>query len=632
LTVGQRLLELGVISSKPSDFRRARIRAEVDAGETSHSGGPRHLEIYKLLGKTMGWSEAQTRLALGVEIDVENSLLSLAPKAAKMVADERERGNRIVFLSDMYWSRKHLQALLTSRGVALEGEKVFVSCEEGLGKAAGGLFRCAIKNLGVKKSEFKHVGNNITADIRGAKRAGVAAIYLGDGNLTDAERVILGNENCLWEQSLSGAARLCRLRWSYGRNSAHELGLTNVVVSVVMPVLLAFAIWVVRRARALSIERLLFVSRDGWLLKRCVEKAICILGVNLECKYIYGSRQAWHGAGLDPHRLDEQTWLTESRDGISFARLISRIGLNPESCDTYSSELGLASNAESILSKSEISTIGRRIANLSPEGSNLRRDLECRRQSVVSYLRQEGVFEGKSTAIVDVGWVGRLQDSLNRLITQEGGSKVRGLFFGLARDDSAREGKLRDAFMFDNRTPSSSTRIPQGLLAVVESFCTQRHGTTVSYKKNHLGKWEPVFRADQENVVISWGIDHVHQVAIGYLEDFPLQCGVEEVSESQLMKSAQRVLFRFCTEPYLYEARTWGGYPFEHEQSGGGCLQLAQEYPSGTEGLRRAVNARTAVDLGGYWVSGARKLTPVPKRIAFDVVRKATEIVRQYIK
>lgn len=52
--------------------------------------------------------------------------------------------------------------------------------------------------------------------------------------------------------------------------------------------------WIIDKSRKLGIRRLYFVARDGYILKRIAQQIIVnIAGIEIETKYIYGSRRAW---------------------------------------------------------------------------------------------------------------------------------------------------------------------------------------------------------------------------------------------------------------------------------------------------------------------------------------------------
>ena len=69
-----------------------------------------------------------------------------------------------------------------------------------------------------------------------------------------------------------------------------------VVSGVAGPVILAAAAWTLLSAQRDNIDILYFVARDGEILLAVAQLLQQELGLaaEIECRYLYGSRQAWH--------------------------------------------------------------------------------------------------------------------------------------------------------------------------------------------------------------------------------------------------------------------------------------------------------------------------------------------------
>jgi len=501
---------------------------------------------------------------------------------------------------------------------------VLVSSEERCGKSDGEVFRRMLELLRVSAATVRHVGNSLSADVVGARLVGVAAEHFKDGNLTETEKAILADPGSEWDQYAAGTARLARLHAEGTQCDGHRRALTGVASAVVMPVLMNFAFWIVRRAVQQGIKRLVFVSRDGWLLEKCVRKALENSHTVIDCRFIYGSRQAWHAAAVLPPQFEDCSWLFEGGDQLTFGRVLARLNLRKENASHYARILGLDLAAEDILDAKNIGALSQKLS----ASREVRQEMAEITASVLCYLRQEGLDSPVHTAMVDLGWVGRLQGSLNQLLARMGANPVRGYYFGLTADRNGSATADREAFLFDQRHLEASWLLPGGLLAVVESFSTQRHGTTVGYRQTSAGRWEAVFRREEEAALVNWGIDHVHQTCLTYLDQFPDDCVPQDESDLALVEKTRRILHRFVEHPGFEEARSWGAFPFEHEQSGGGAIPLARAYPGIPKGLCIAMRNPSGELLGGFWRGGAKRLTPVMRRYALDILRKVARETR----
>jgi len=94
----------------------------------------------------------------------------------------------------------------------------------------------------------------------------------------------------------------------------------------------------------------------------------------------------------------------------------------------------------------------------------LMREAEKQRALLVAYLKQEGLFSDTESAIVDVGWNGKLQDSLGVILEEEGHRPMNGFYVGLNHRDTRHEKGERWTYLFDLRhDPKWRLPIPQPL-------------------------------------------------------------------------------------------------------------------------------------------------------------------------
>jgi predicted HAD superfamily hydrolase len=624
LWLGRRLKEAGLCSYAPRTFAELRIQAERRAQQSVHKGGPTLEEIYRELLRDLGWNQAKAEQAMRLELKVETELLTPVPVMKELVEKSRAYRARIVYVSDMYWSSDQIRVVLNMHRLCSASDEIFVSSEAKCGKTGGALFRRMMQRTITDPKCIRHVGNNYGADITGAQRAGIKAQYFESGNLSRRESILLEDGYSAWDQATSGTARLIRLQTEASVYDSHRRTLANVVAGVAMPTLLNFAQWVVRRAVAKRIRRLIFVSRDGWLLQHCVRYALSAANQSIECKFIYGSRQAWHGAAIDPETLAENTWLFDGACDLTASKIIARLNLSKQTSYELVRTINEHLGGNQILSEKDKAKTLEIIAQHPRTTSELREN----RSSVLAYLRQEGLDSSEPTALVDLGWVGRLQTSFNALLEHMGTPPVIGLYFGLEKSKDQNNHSVREAFLFDRRSESPRVYVPGGTIQILESFCTQRHGSTIGYRRGESGRWEPTFRLSADEELINWGIDHVHEVSLAYLQELQkIHVPINE-SEAELVQKTTKILYAFIEHPEPEEARAWGAFPFEHEQAGGGVVPLATAYPSLLRGVKSILRGRSTSNTGGYWKAAARRLTPGTTRFILELFAQASRQLR----
>lgn len=368
----ERAGELNAIS-----FAVQRVFAEERArGETVH-GEPTIREIYDVLARQLEWSEAVRDLAMHAEMELEERSIVAVPGMPAQVADARRRYDRIAFLSDMYLPASFIESLLEKHAYFRPGDLLLVSGETRMSKVRGGMFdevRRRIPNI----TDWVHVGDHEYADgkvprgrgIRCELRAGarlnryemlavgepLSAARAGDsggghmvcpeispakasasecpqgvawegGGTLPPQPAFAGNR-LAWRSRLGGAMRRARLAVAVGSNSRHEIGLVGC--SVAGPLLFGFVQWCLEQANARGLKRIYFVARDGQILHRIALRLVERWGYGVECRYLYGSRQAWNGAAIKRLEASQLGWLMPPTRFLSVEQVFGRVGVEPE--------------------------------------------------------------------------------------------------------------------------------------------------------------------------------------------------------------------------------------------------------------------------------------------------------------
>ena len=110
-----------------------------------------------------------------VEIKLEEEICYANPYMLKVFNLLKGKNKKIVVISDMYLPSKVILNILEKNGFK-DINSVIVSCEHGCSKGGGGLFQ-VIKSKFGKSKAYAHVGDNESADVYGAKKAGFEPFY-----------------------------------------------------------------------------------------------------------------------------------------------------------------------------------------------------------------------------------------------------------------------------------------------------------------------------------------------------------------------------------------------------------------------------------------------------------------------
>lgn len=206
-------------------------------------GRPENINVL-LAGKEHSQGDA-------LERQVERDCLIANPAVRELIAQKRRDGWQIAFISDMYLDSAFLSEILLREGCFEPGDKIYVSCEHNARKDTGELYDLVRKEL--HPDEWEHYGDNPQSDVRMAERKGIKA------HLID--------------------------------NSYRDLASRSVA-----PAYLPYVLWILDEAKKQGIQRLYFISRDGYILQQIAE---ALPHEDVELRYFFTSRKALQKAFMN---------------------------------------------------------------------------------------------------------------------------------------------------------------------------------------------------------------------------------------------------------------------------------------------------------------------------------------------
>jgi FMN phosphatase YigB (HAD superfamily) len=283
--VGLRAASAGITTCAPEEYAQhrataaARVRARIE-----QAGGdePQMLEITAELAACGVVNDAHAAEAL--EFATECAICEPVPDIAAALNDRAAAGRRIIFLSDSPWPGRRLTALLRCCGYQFDFQ-VFSSADLRRSKHSGRLFPAVLQALGGTPGGILHIGDNPISDVERPRTYGITARHV------PARRPHPARAGCA----------IVRLAESHAntRNGAARNGATvNAaadgawLAALATPLLLGFCLFVLARARALGINRLYFLARDGYLPLRICRLLTAGSGEIWDLQYLRVSRAA----------------------------------------------------------------------------------------------------------------------------------------------------------------------------------------------------------------------------------------------------------------------------------------------------------------------------------------------------
>ena len=323
------------------------------------------------------------------------------PIYVRSISNLKSAGKRIFAVSDMYLPKQQMKQLLEKAGY--DGlEDIIVSCDYFCNKSSGGLFKVLKNKVGFEKT-IVHIGDNWNADIEGARKEHIdARYYCSCRNLGNVHRcegmsaLIRSAYDGIINTTLHNGLTKYTLPWEYGFCYG---GLVT----------LGYANWIFEQAKVDKVDKILFVARDGYTVKKVFDS----IHSDIPSEYIYWSRLASLACISDNDRYYFlRRNIFELENGTStVSECLDMMGLNQLAgqCKTkcLPMEMPLTNDNKLLLCD-----------YIAENWNEVMKILSANKQAMISYLRK--LIEKTNTiAIVDIGWSAQNLIPLLKMI-QEG--------------------------------------------------------------------------------------------------------------------------------------------------------------------------------------------------------------------
>lgn len=272
--VAARLHFLGYFRS----FKAIRIDAEKEARAESYSRtGTYEVNIFDIYKKIEKLTNIDANVGIETEFQVELDCCMPNPYMQRVFNILIAAGKRVIITSDMYYPADMMERLLLKCGY--KGyEKIFVSCDYKCSKGKGILYD-VIKRY-ADGGKIVHVGDNPRSDIDRARKAGIEAVYYRSVRSV-GEKYRPKEMSDLITSTYDGVVlnHLHNGLKKYGLY--YEFGFIYGGIYV-----LGFCLWLHKRVKEKGIKKLIFLSRDGFIIKQVFDR----LFSDVETSYLYWSR------------------------------------------------------------------------------------------------------------------------------------------------------------------------------------------------------------------------------------------------------------------------------------------------------------------------------------------------------
>jgi predicted HAD superfamily hydrolase len=554
------------------DFITIRINAERKVRSISHKEEITLAEIYTEIGGTFSLSENGISLLIEIEINCEKESVYGIPAVILKVVDARASGHKIIFISDTYLPKTLIQDMLVNAGAFHTGDLLYVSSEYRKTKFTGNLFRHIIAELECRPSDICHTGDNWYTDNIVPSKLGLCCTPFQDTRLSVYEKLILnsheGDREHLQPQLIAGICRKCRLVNKNSPGSRDHI-LSYIGSCIAGPILFGYVSWLLSEARKDRVDSLYFIARDGQVLLAAARILQPYLAPEIRLRYLYGSRHAWHIPAITEIGENELAWILEPDPFITPAIVAERLEIPPQRFIRELEKIsGHAWDGNERLSAKKTEEL--KIHILNP----LLRNMICQtaqalRISALEYFRQEGLFGSDLWGIVDLGWKGRLQDSLRVLCREYGyNSKITGYYFGLLPQTVVSPTDEKKTYFFSRGSRADYRLIGSEFILMLEIFTAADHGATRKYIINE-GRYQPLRWEERNSGALDWGLLIYREGLMDFITTLAPYLSIFPANANDISRNlSSGIMHHLQNHPEYEIAEIIGSFPYSSDQAG----------------------------------------------------------------
>lgn len=520
------------------DFINKRIKAEENARKKYTYTEVNLHEIYKELSKT--FPEDICRRLQQMEIDAEVAVCCANPEMKSYYEFARLNDKRIFIITDMYLPKEVICRILSKNGY-FGYEDVLISGEYRQTKSEGALFETFLKKYHLESSDILHIGDNIRADVKSPKRNGIAAFHYVDS------RQFL--PHCAPKRKNLGKTYTALCVFLKNHCSSDWVRSYQMGYALYGPLLFGYTQWLDEQCKRDHIDKILFLSRDGFILQKAFQK----LNNDIENSYFYISRKAVIGAlvhydcSLNDTVKRYRSWPYK----FTFELFLNKVNLlKSEISELDKIDLKREFTLEEFISNKENIEAYRKIKTFIDKKSIAQEKLLL--EYVNSYQLQ-----GKRVALVDIGGNRTIAANIKEFLTR---NKFRVELFGKYIEVLSEENRNIQAYLYSKERNFPLKRIIPFYYYFLEIFLSAPHGSTSSYKACAQSV-QPVLEpnefdeADPEPLIIKT----LHEGSLRFCQDF------NEIGSKYLWLSPNIAIYNlqhFGICPKNADICHWGGFRF----------------------------------------------------------------------
>jgi predicted HAD superfamily hydrolase len=454
--------------------------------------------VYERVCESVPELKGAAEKIVALELETEKAFAAAMPGMEKVLARLSEH-YRLIAISDTYLPGSFIETLLNEWKLGNFISRVYASCDYNCNKGSGNLFRRIVSIEGYPTSEWLHIGDNFLSDYFMPRAIGINSVLLRDNiNIDRKSRLSvlhgLAKRSAVWKGLEIIEASISSIpppTLDPAGLKLHDWGVQTLAPPVVL-----FMHELCIRLMQSPRKGVYFLAREGYMLKRLYEIFNRELygGSLPKAHYLCISRSTAFLASLGDIG-DREIDLVLQDFSVELRDVLRRFGVDDGDIARIAQEHGVVAE---LSDKGEIRTILVALGKDCRFTSIVEARSEVMRQNLEAYLESVGFFSWDEVALIDVGWYGTIQDSLERYLMLHGSSPgMHGYYLGVDFNKSC-SFIHKTGLLHDFRTPTVDGVCLTFFRLAFEFSLRAGHGTTTGYEREDAGFWKPLFRKDQK--------------------------------------------------------------------------------------------------------------------------------------
>lgn len=347
--------------------------------------------------------------------------------------------------------------------------------------------------------------------------------------------------------------------------------------SLTAPIMYLYTKWVLQSALNQGISRLYFLARDGFILYKTAVLICKQYHLDIECKYIYVSRYALR---IPQYHLDMEVSMDKifgNAANITLKKIFDRVAFDDRQISEVMNQVSIdIDQLHSQLNYTELKEVKQRFQACQVFQQMVMENSKKAYDSTIAYMKQEGLFDEIEYAIVDVGWIGTIQQSMEALVNSYRSKPIqlKGFYFGLYDTPDNMNPNNFNTFYFNSR--NGLKRKVMFNNNIFECLCAANNGMTIGYEtKNRM--YIPMFSSEKNVNAGSWPIEE----QINGVQEFAKEAVIVDTISRQANKRDMQIIYTLCKEfmcrPTKREAIEYGRFKFSDDITEKNLTSLAIE-------------------------------------------------------